>query len=209
MSDAARLGSQVLRRTVPAEAWHDFKVEIVRTLDDYQRIVALRAVAFMAEQNCPFEEEFDGNDFAATHMLAFAGGEAVAALRLRWFASFGKVERVCVAPGHRGSPALTVLLAHAFEHAARKGYKLMIAQIQARLWPLWSRLLRCRLRANRPPFTFSDYDYLEIDIPLPVHPKAIGPDADPYLVIRPEGEWDREGVLDASAKRTRDRDQAA
>lgn len=85
----------------------------------------------------------------------------------------------------------------------------MIAQIQARLWPLWSRLLKCRLREDRPGFVFSDYDYLEIDIPLPVHPRAIGPDADPYLMIRPEGAWDTEGVLELSARRSADQEKAA
>jgi hypothetical protein len=32
-------------------------------------------------------------------------------------------------------------------------------------------------------------------------PDAITLDSDPYIIIRPEGDWDRPGVLDASAGR--------
>ena len=36
---------------------------------------------------------------------------------------------------------------------------------------------------------------------LAVRADAITVDSDPYVVMRPEGEWDRESVLDRSASR--------
>ena len=45
-------------------------------------------------------------------------------------------------------------------------------------------------------FQVSGYDYLTLEIPLPEHPDAIKIDADPFLLIRPEGDWDTPGVLD-------------
>jgi len=36
---------------------------------------------------------------------------------------------------------------------------------------------------------------------LDKHPEAIGIGADPYVIIRPEGDWDRPGVLDLSSTR--------
>jgi GNAT superfamily N-acetyltransferase len=161
----------------------------------------------MAEQNCPFDEEYDGNDLASLHLLAKFGNEPVGTLRLRWFADFGKIERVCILPGARGRHIERILLAHALQIAARKGYRLMIGQIQARLWPLWSRVLHCSLREDRGTFSFSDYEYLEIDIGVPAHPSPLHADSDPFLLIRPEGEWDRVGILEESAERSGNLDQ--
>ncbi len=209
MSTALTIGLQALQRQPSESLIKKYQVRMVRNLDDFQMASVVRSIAFIGEQACPYEEEFDGNDLTATHLLAFCDGEPIATLRLRWFASFGKVERVCVTPKHRGSQVVAVLLAHAFEFAARKGYRVMIAQIQARLWPLWSKILNCQLRESRPSFYFSDFEYFEIEIPLRFHPHAIRKDTDPHVIIRPEGQWDQPGVLDASVNRTQVHDEAA
>lgn len=204
MLEIGRSGQSGLLKPLKAKAMAQYPVELVRTLDAYQHVVALRALTFMAEQDCPFDEEFDGNDLCGTHLLAYCNGRAIATLRLRWFAEFGKVERVCVMPSYRGTPVVKVMLAAAFELAARKGYALMIAQIQARLWPFWSKILNCQRLKNRPSVFFSDYEYYEIEIPLAQHEDAITPSTEAYKMIRPEGDWDRPGVLDASRLRGRD-----
>ena len=158
-----------------------FSARLVRTLDDFQMMLALRAAVYMAEQDCPYEEEYDGNDLTASHMLIFEDNRPVGTLRLRWFANFGKLERICILPLYRGSGAIRVLLAAAFEFAARKGYRNLVCHIQARLFTLWSKVFRFKTRQNRPPFSFSDFEYLEIDIPLAAHPAAIRVDSDPYV----------------------------
>ncbi len=202
MNREPTIGLQVLRKGCAQEDLDRFTVEIARTMHDFQRIVAMRAMCFMAEQDCPFEEEFDGNDLGATHFIVTENGRDVASIRARWFAGFGKLERTCVLPSHRGTKAVRVFLAHACEVAARKGYRVMLAQIQARLWPTWQAVLNCKLRTHRPGFSFSDFDYLEMEIPLAPHPDAITIEADPYLIIRPEGAWDEAGVLDRSVARS-------
>ncbi|WP_430401269.1 GNAT family N-acetyltransferase [Hyphomonas sp.] len=202
MTSRPLIGESVLCRAVPAGAFEHYTARPVRTLEDFQKMVSIRAAVFMAEQACPYTEEFDGNDLCATHFLVFDGENAVGSLRMRWFAGFAKLERVVLLRNERGRPALQVILAEAFELATRKGYRLMIAQIQSRLWPVWSRTFRCKQAEGRPHFSFSDFDYLEIEIPLPEHPQALKPATDPMVMIRPEGKWDVPGVLDASAARS-------
>ncbi len=196
MTELPEIGQKALRHKPARTDWQSFRVQPVRDLTDYQKVVSIRAAAFMSEQKCPYAEEFDGNDFSATHLLAYRDQEPIATLRIRWFSGFGKIERVCVIQPERGSPVVKIILAHAFEIAARKGYRQMIAQIQSRLWPLWARILHCELRTDRPEFTFSQYDYMEIDIPLPAHPLALDMYTDPYVMIRPEGNWDQPGPLE-------------
>ena len=204
-------GCKALRRPPTPDSFRALRVRPVQSLDDLQRVFAIRAAVFMAEQRCPYDEEYDGNDLAALHLIAFIGREPVGTLRLRWFADFGKIERVCILPSMRGRHIERILLAHAIEIAARKGYRLMIGQIQARLWPLWSRVLHCELQHGRESFSFSDFEYLEIDIPVPRHPDPLTAGSDPFILIRPEGDWDRRGILEESAERSsnQDREEAA
>ncbi|MCB9960820.1 MAG: N-acetyltransferase [Hyphomonas sp.] len=203
------IGPQALCRPIPEDAWQRYAARPVRTLEDFLMMASVRAAVFMAEQACPYEEEFDGNDLCATHFLLFDRGRPVGTLRIRWFAGFAKLERIAVLPGERGRLGLRVLLAEAFELVARKGYRRMIGQIQARLWPVWSRTFKCRLLPGRAPFWFSDYEYREIEIFVPEHPDALTFEADPYQIIRPEGVWDTPGVLDASAERAPGHEEAA
>jgi hypothetical protein len=50
--------------------------------------------------------------------------------------------------------------------------------------------------------TFSDFSYTEMVLDLEPDVDAITLDSDPYVIIRPEGDWDRPGVLDISSGRS-------
>ena len=195
------VGESGLAKPLDADLVEQFPIEMVRTLDAFQKVVAVRSMVYMAEQDCPYEEEFDGNDLCATHVIAYSKGQPVATLRLRWFAGFGKIERVSILPAFRGSGVVKVMLAASLEIASRKGYRRMLAQIQARLWPLWSKTLNCRLLDDHPNFYFSDFEYCEMEISVSAHPDAIRLNSDPMLIIRPEGDWDRPGILEKLATR--------
>jgi len=174
----------------------DISVRVVRSTDDLQKVAVLRAITYMAEQTCPYDEEFDGNDLCALHLLACESSEPAGTLRLRFFNEFCKIERVCIDPRRRGGAILVHLMAHAFEIAARKGYRRMLAHMQTRLEEMWRHVMECRIVDRDQPFDFSGLSYLTLEIPLPEHPDAIRFNADPFVLLRPEGDWDRPGVLD-------------
>jgi predicted GNAT family N-acyltransferase len=191
-------GGAIVRR-----ADDGLEVSVARTLDDLMRVCAVRSLVYLSEQACPFEEEFDGNDFAgATHLLLLKHGEPVGVVRLRWFASFAKLERLAIREEYRGGRGLMLLSRAAFDHARRKGYRVLMGHAQQRLVPFWKRYFQGRVRAGRPAFCFSDYDYVELEFDLEPTEDAINIDSDPLVLLRPEGEWDRPGVLDRSAGRT-------
>ncbi|MCR9128157.1 MAG: GNAT family N-acetyltransferase [Alphaproteobacteria bacterium] len=176
-------------------------VRVARTMDDVQKIAVVRALVYMREQACPYEEEFDGNDLAgATHLIAEAGAEPLGCLRLRWFNGFAKVERVCVREGHRSGKVAKGLMAEAVEVIRRKGYTRFIGQVQAHLVPYWKRYGFIH-RSERGVFVFSDRAYAEMEAIYDAHPDALTADTDPLVLDRPEGEWDSPGPLDRSAER--------
>ena len=83
---------------VQAAARDPVTVEVVRSMDEMARVIAIRGAIYMAEQRCPFEEDFDGNDFSATHLICHKDGEPVGCMRIRYFAGFAKLERLAVRP---------------------------------------------------------------------------------------------------------------
>jgi predicted GNAT family N-acyltransferase len=175
-------------------------VSVVRSLDEYMEAVALRARVFMAEQDCPYNEEFDGNDLAANHLIARIDGEPVATCRIRWFADFAKIERVCIHPSHRSLRLLRAFVSEIFEYCSRKGYRKAISYTQAHRTRQWEKF-GFRLREHRPTIRFSDYEYVEFEVDLDPHPHALHAEAPAELLNRPEGAWDAPGILEQSAAR--------
>jgi len=176
------------------------KISVVRTVDDLMQVFAVRAQVYVAEQDCPYVEEFDGNDIAgATHLIARDGSEPVATMRIRWFANFAKFERICVRSKFRGVSAADRLVEFGCRMAARKGYAKVLVHANQRLVGHWERVAQMKPRAGRPVFEYSQLSFVEMERDLPRDPNALSIDSAPLQLVRPEGDWDRPGVLDISS----------
>lgn len=177
-------------------------VDVARTLPELMEAFAVRTLVYLGEQRCPYDEEYDGNDFTgATHLIARAGREPIGVMRIRWFAEFCKIERVAVRRERRGGAVVSALTEFAFDLAGRKGYRVVLGHIQSRLLPFWTRLGGARARCGRPRFTFSDHEYVEVIRYLEPRADALGLETPAMVLLRPEGAWDAPGVLDRSAAR--------
>jgi predicted GNAT family N-acyltransferase len=164
------------------------------------RVAAIRNSVYIGEQECPYEEEYDGNDLCATHLLAYIGDEPVGCMRLRFFAGFAKFERVAVRREFRNSRAALQLIKAGLRLCQKKGYARVIGHAQSRLTPFWTRF-GFKPMEGRKHFAFSDYDYVEMVAELERDPDAITLETDPYVAIRPEGRWHASGILERSANR--------
>lgn len=175
-------------------------VRVVRSMDEMARVIAIRGAVYMGEQQCPFEEEFDGNDFSATHLICHKGEEPAGCLRIRYFAEFAKLERLAVRHEKRNAGLAGQIVEAAIELCRKKGYRVLYAHSQKRFVKFWEAHGFARMTGARD-FAFSDFDYTEVKLETERHPQTITLDADPYVIIRPEGHWDTPGVLELSASR--------
>ena len=175
-------------------------VTVARTIDDMMRIVAMRSAVYIGEQECPYDEEFDGNDFTGTNLLGYIGNEPAGCIRIRYFADFAKIERLAVRKEFRNTRLSFQLVRAAIELCRTKGYQKLYGHAQKRLVKFWSRFGFEVLEGGQE-LVFSDFDYVEMVMNAPRDPKAIAIGQDPYVVIRPEGRWHVPGVLEASSKR--------
>jgi predicted GNAT family N-acyltransferase len=185
--------------TVKAVPRDPVTVEVVRSMDEMARVIAIRGAIYMAEQRCPFDEEFDGNDFSATHLICNKNGEPVGCMRIRYFADFAKLERLAVRHEGRGGGIAGKILDAAIALCRKKGYSVMYAHSQKRYLKVWeSRGFR---QMGERDLVFSDFDYVEVKLETEKHPQSITLNDDPYVLIRPEGRWDTPGILEKSASR--------
>ena len=185
---------------LPQSGKKNVGITVARTIDDLMRVAAIRNSVYIGEQECPFDEEYDGNDLSATHLLAYIGDEPVGCLRLRFFAGFAKFERMAIRKEYRKSRAAIHLARAGFKFCQKKGYSRVYGHIQERLVGFWSRF-GFRVMENSRRFVFSDFEYIEIVADIEPDAGAVTLEADPYVIIRPEGRWHIPGVLESSASR--------
>ena len=110
----------------------EISVGVARSLEDMMRVVTIRSSVYIAEQSCPYDEEFDGNDFSATHLIGYVGDEPAACLRIRYFADFAKVERLAVRREYRKTRLAFKMARAAIELCRAKGYRKIYAHAQKR-----------------------------------------------------------------------------
>lgn len=179
-------------------------VRIARTMEDMMKCFSVRAATYMSEQQCPFDEEFDGNDFCATHFIGEIDGEPAGCLRVRYFADFVKLERLAVRQEFRTSRLSFRLVREALAYCRRKGYSRAYGHSRSDLTRFWG-LFGFKAIPGRPSFVFSDVEYVELEAALACEDDRLCIGQDPYVLIRPEGEWDRPGPLDRSVNRAASR----
>jgi predicted GNAT family N-acyltransferase len=175
-------------------------VKVVRNIEDIMRITAIRAAVYMAEQNCPYEEEFDGNDFCATHLIGYVDNEPVACLRMRYFGGFAKMERLAVRHEFRKTRIAFKVIREGIKHCNRKGFTKIYGHARDELIPLWG-MFGFKVYEGSRQLVFSEYSYTEMVCENELPENAITLEASPYQLIRPEGDWDRPGILEESAVR--------
>ena len=98
-------------------------------MEDTLQAFAVRAACFIGEQDVPYSVEFDGQDFGATHLLAYLGTEPVGALRIRWFQSFAMPERLAVMQRFRGHNVGLLLLERARTLAESRGCNILYTRV--------------------------------------------------------------------------------
>lgn len=176
----------------------DLTVSVVASEEERLKAYAVRIAVYIEGQDCPWDEEFDGNDQVATHILAQLDGEPVGCIRLRFFAGFAKLERLAVRDTFRGQGFADPLVQFALEHIARKGYETVVLHAQAGRESFWQQYGFAPI-PGRPHFDFSGVDYTEMAAWLDVDVDAVRLEWAAMRHNRPEGDWDRPGVLETCA----------
>jgi predicted GNAT family N-acyltransferase len=175
----------------------NIKTRIARNFEEICQVISIQSATYIAEQYCYYSEEFDGNDFCATHIVGYINDDPAGCVRLRFFESFAKIERLAVRSDYRNSRLAFILARQAINHCRKKGYTKLYGHARLDLIPFWKIFGFCR-RSDRPDFSFANIKYAELELNCAPLQDAITLDDDPMRLIRPEGDWDHPGPLDRS-----------
>ena len=181
--------------------------KVAHTIEEMMQAFAVRAAVFLSELACPYTEEFDGNDFTATHFLGYVSGEPASTCRIRYFADFAKLERVAVRQEFRKSGVAGKMIGFALDLCRHKGYRKLHGHCEEHLLPFWQKFGFEPIDADS--FFLLGHEYIEIECPLDSHPDPIEIGKDPMLFIRPEGAWDEPCALERpKSQSTKDEGEA-
>jgi predicted GNAT family N-acyltransferase len=178
----------------------ELAVTMVRSIEDLMRVISIRSAVYISEQECPYLEEFDGNDLCGTHLLGYVGNEPAGCIRIRYFADFAKIERLAVRKEFRKTRLSFHLVRGAIDLCRVKGYRRLYGHAQKRLVNFWAHF-GFELFEGGQELVFSDFDYVEMQMNAERHPSAITIGVDPYVIIRAEGRWHQPGILEKSRSR--------
>lgn len=113
----------------------------------WRKARAIRQAVFVVEQACPAEEEWDGLDLIARHLLAWPQanrvsdpvvGDPVGVARWRWYApGVAKLERFAVLPAARGAGVARRLVASALADARAAGASIFVLHAQTQAMGLY------------------------------------------------------------------------
>lgn len=174
------------------------EVRLARSMHDLAIVTAIRAATYMAEQECPFDEEFDGNDLCAAHLIGSIDGEPAGCIRVRFFADFVKFERLAVRREFRSSKLSFRLVRAAMRYAAQKGYTQVYGHARHDLVRFWE-TFGFRKIEGAEKFSFSDVTYCEMAGPIAPVPDGVKLGDSPHRLIRPEGAWSVPGPLERAS----------
>lgn len=169
-------------------------IRVVYTEDDRLKAFVVRSLVYIAEQDCPYREEFDLNDCSSTQIVGTIGEEPVLTARIRYFGDFAKLERLAVRKPYRGLGYGKQLLMFMINLCVSKGFNRLYLHAQAGRENFY---MKYGFSSRNKSFMFSGYHYTEMVLEVDDTISSVISEAAPMLLNRPEGCWDRPGPLEA------------
>ncbi|MBI3446799.1 MAG: GNAT family N-acetyltransferase [Magnetospirillum sp.] len=170
-------------------------VKLARTPDEFAMAMAIRAAVFLAEEdNITYFDEFNGNDYMATHLIAYVDGDPAGVIRVRWFAEFALLERVGIRKRYRSYQVLASLARAALELARQKGFRIAAGRARLETVNFWKRFGG---RQSGEAISMYRGTLVPIVHDIPRRPDLGAIEAGPFgdhdfetLIVQPEGTWD-------------------
>ena len=180
---------------------NQIRCEIVTTYEQMRYAYAIRSICFIEEHSIRAKYEFDGNDYQATHVIAYSGDEPIGTLRIRCLRDFAKFERTAFRRDYRNTQTLRALSFFVFDHVARKGYDKVITHAQPKYARLWRMILGFKNVEGKKPIYLEGHEepYIELVKDLTPPANAISASTDPAILFRTEGFWDSPSKCEAVA----------
>lgn len=176
----------------------NLKIKVVSNHEELFKANLVRGIVYMHEQNCPYEEEFDLNDFTCTQIIGLIDSEPVLTARIRYFGKFAKFERLAIRPQFRSKGYGHTLIKFMLNLVTEKGISKCYLHAQKRLEKFYQSY---GFQVIGSTFNFSDHDYIEMVSSLSSQNPIWDIGQNPHVANRPEGAWEKDGPIENSLNR--------
>lgn len=137
---AAVGGDTRVDRSLVKSTVGDCEVRVVSTLDERQMAIAIRAAVFLGEEAGEYGQHFeDGNDCLSTFLIVFVDGNPVGTVRIRFFGSFARLDKLAILKHHRRLAVLNHLIRGAFRFCRAKGFSHIEGSARPEVVRFWER----------------------------------------------------------------------
>ena len=177
-------------------------IDVVRDIPDLLKSFGLRRTVFVKNGSVPENEEFDGNDFTATHFLAKVNGKPAATCRMRYFGDFVRLERACVAPEYVHLNLFQSVWAFVKNFAEEKGFKTGYCLCEEKYLPHWEKQGFERIK-DAEPLKLGKRTLYPVLYHFNPPKNAVHLNSNPEYMIAQEGKWPSIGPETSAAIRKR------
>ena len=171
---------------------NDIMVELVTSDELYKAAMAVRKQVFVKEIGIPKNDEFDGNDFCAAHVVAYIQKRhrklPIGTMRIRFFSDFAKFERMAVTRNFRKTNVSEDIMQYGFNYVAQKGYRKVYGMCKKELLSRWQRSGYYEI-AGAEKVVQNGMILIPICRDLPQDERALTMASHPSFLTAKEGHW--------------------
>lgn len=183
---------------ISAKGDNSIWLAVVTTPEQFMQAMAIRAICFLEQPGMVYNGTIDGNDYQATHILAYDDVEPIGATRIRWFKDFAKIERTAFRPNYRSPRILKRCSDFIFNHVSMKGYDKLITHANPTFARVWKAVLGFEQISSRPRIISNNQEtFVELIKYLEPSKYAVSLESQPQTLFRIEGHWDKAHPLEA------------
>ncbi len=163
-------------------------IKVVSSSQEFNDAMQIRRQVFVEDQGIDPALEFDGNDFSATHLIAYFENKPVGTIRLRYFKDFVKIERLCVTKNMRKTNTSALLIESSLSFCASKGFEHAHALCKKELLDRWGKAGFFPIE-NAPSVNQNGMTLVPIAKKLALPQNHITLQTSPEILNLREGEW--------------------
>ncbi len=150
----------------------DLRFCVVSTPEEMLDMYIVRSRVFVQNNRIPAKEEFDGNDFASTHIVAKMKDEPIGTIRIRYYGDFIKLERLGIVKEYRKSGVSELLTNKAIEFCGEKGFDKIYGLCEDGLYDYWTQRGYSAIE-GAPRVKFNDLELIPIIRKIPESPTSV------------------------------------
>lgn len=166
------------------------KVTTAKTLDDFMKVMVLRGVVFMGEQNHKYTMEFDEYELNnRTHLLAYEGDEPIGTMRILKDGKDAKFERLALLPEYRGKGYAEKLIEAGYEYCRREEVDNVYLFCKPELFNYWKSRGYQKVYGNN---VLSTHNMFLVPVAKSLNEEAaakLNTEDLPQILKHQEGEW--------------------